>query len=672
MTYAGRPPVDPSTRVDYTALPSGALVGRYEVVRVLGQGGFGITYLARDIQLDREVAIKEYLPAALAVRQDGSSVLPRSNEAAGDFDWGRSRFIEEGRTLANLHEAPSIVKVFDFLEANGTAYIVMELLRGETLEERVGVDGPLSPGAFEAILWPLIAGLQRVHEAGFLHRDIKPANVMLGAQDKATLIDFGASRVAVAGRSRVMTAIFTPGYAAPEQFSSARQGTWTDIYGLAATLHYALTGKAPPSAVDRLMNDTYEPLVDRQPRLISRSLLAGIDAALSIHAEERPQTIADWRVALRQRAPPEEATVVMHRQPIAPEPLEPPTRRKTRGLAVAAPILLLLLGASGYYAWTALPQKAAPPPTDDMKRALQASEAGRQGAEALAEQLKTEATRRAADDEARRKSEASAAQAQKIAAEAQGKREAERRKAEEEAKAPTVAPPTPAFDGTYGGNLSETITVGGRVMPTTLRLAGTGLSGQIVYQRCAAVPVTLAVSPSGDISGNVRLPDTMACALTTTVATGRVTSHGLHLDLRGPGIGARGTLVKNGEASLLPAPPVASSVAAASTFEGAYSGSLSFSASGGSPAGLRPLGADLRVSQGRLTGRFLHPVCGATSISLPVDAAGVVSGTARLHELNGCAMNDAAVSGRVTANAVTLDIRGIGVTARGSLSRRAD
>src|SRR5918999_1442753 len=159
MSTAAPPPIAAPTRVDYVALPAGTLIGRYQVVNVLGQGGFGITYLARDTQLGRDVAVKEYLPAALAVRPDGSSVLPRSTEVADDFGWGPSRFIEEGRTLANLHEAPSIVKVFDFLEANGTAYIVMELLRGQTLEDRVTTAGPLGADAVNVILWPLLAGL---------------------------------------------------------------------------------------------------------------------------------------------------------------------------------------------------------------------------------------------------------------------------------------------------------------------------------------------------------------------------------------------------------------------------------------------------------------------------------------------------------------------------------
>src|SRR5215471_13786046 len=133
-----------SPGVNHVALAAGSRIGRYEILGILGQGGFGITYRARDTQLAREVAVKEYLPTGLAVRQGGSTVMPLSTEVADDFTWGRERFIEEGRTLATLHEAPAIVRVFDFLEENGTAYIVMELLRGQTLERKLKHKGPLS------------------------------------------------------------------------------------------------------------------------------------------------------------------------------------------------------------------------------------------------------------------------------------------------------------------------------------------------------------------------------------------------------------------------------------------------------------------------------------------------------------------------------------------------
>jgi serine/threonine protein kinase len=285
-TPSGPSPATPP-EVDYVALRPGQTIGRYEIVSVLGQGGFGITYRARDVQLGREVAIKEYLPSALAVRQDGATVLPRTTKMADDFGWGRDRFVTEGRTLATLHRVPAIVHVFDFLEANGTAYIVMELLSGETLEDRITKKGPLSPDDVDRILWPLLDGLEQVHGAGFLHRDIKPANILLNAEGAPTLIDFGAAREAMVGRTSAMTAIFTPGYAAAEQMTSAKQGPWTDIYGLAATLYHAITGKTPPSAFDRMLDDGYEPLARLNPKGFPPGLLAGIDAALAVVARDQ-------------------------------------------------------------------------------------------------------------------------------------------------------------------------------------------------------------------------------------------------------------------------------------------------------------------------------------------------------------------------------------------------
>src|SRR5918996_4576989 len=306
--------------VDYVALQPGQTIGRYEIVSVLGQGGFGITYRARDVQLGREVAIKEYLPSALAIRQGGSTVLPRTTTMADDFGWGRDRSVTEGRTLASLHRATAIVHVFDYLEANGTAYIVMELLSGETLEERITKGGKLSPEEVDRILWPLLDGLEQVHNAGFLHRDIKPANILLDATGNPTLIDFGASRAAMAGRSTALTAIFTPGYAAAEQMTSAKQGPWTDIYGLSATLYHAITGRTPPGAFDRMLSDTYEPLSQIKPAGFSPGVLAGIDAGLAVVASDRPQSIAGWRPILSMtEAPAGDATVAIGKAP-APAP----------------------------------------------------------------------------------------------------------------------------------------------------------------------------------------------------------------------------------------------------------------------------------------------------------------------------------------------------------------
>src|SRR5262249_16312542 len=170
------------------ALPSGTRLRNYELLSVLGQGGFGITYRGRDLGLNRDVAIKEYLPTALALRE-ATMVVPRSTKLAEDFVWGRQRFLEEARILATLSHVPAVVRVFNFLEDNGTAYMVMELARGETLDQRLQRNGKLSAAEIEPVLERLLDGLDAVHHTGFLHRDIKPANIILDADNSPTLID---------------------------------------------------------------------------------------------------------------------------------------------------------------------------------------------------------------------------------------------------------------------------------------------------------------------------------------------------------------------------------------------------------------------------------------------------------------------------------------------------
>ena len=439
---------DPSTsdpESDFVTLRPGQVVGRYRIVSVLGQGGFGITYRAQDSELGREVAIKEYLPAALAVRQDGTTVVPRSTSAAEDFAWGRDRFIAEGRTLAALHRVPGIVLVHDFLETNGTAYLVMELLGGQTLQARVAGRGPLDAASLEALLRPLLDGLEQVHEAGFLHRDIKPANILLDDQGRPTLIDFGASRAAVAGRSQAMTAVFTPGYAAVEQFTAARQGPWTDIYGLAATLHFAVTGQPPANAVDRVLEDTYVPLADGR-RPFAQNLLAAIDAGLAVRAADRPQSIADWRTLLSQPVsarPDAQATVVMPRArtdaaTVAPSP--PRARRKPAAMALAA-VALAGVAAGGWFLFgprSTTTQPAAPPALANAA-APGAPDRSQEDLEQARREQKAaldEATRLRAEAEARRRSDEEAQLRRKIEDEMRQKAEAEeasRRQAAEEA-----------------------------------------------------------------------------------------------------------------------------------------------------------------------------------------------------------------------------------------------
>ena len=281
-------------------LPVGTRLRNYELLSVLGHGSFGITYRARDVALDREVAIKEYLPVALALRMDDTTVAPRSTEFRADFAWGRDRFLEEARILATLDRVPAVVRVHDFMEAHGTAYMIMALARGETLEQRLDCDGRLPAPIVKHLLGRLLDGLEEVHKAGFLHRDIKPANIILDAKNDPTLIDFGAARASIAGRTAAMTSVYTPRYAAVEQFTSDRLGPWTDIYCLSATLYHAITGRAPPPAIERMLDETWKPLHKLAPAGFARELLTGIDAGLSMRAKDRPQSIASWRAALSE------------------------------------------------------------------------------------------------------------------------------------------------------------------------------------------------------------------------------------------------------------------------------------------------------------------------------------------------------------------------------------
>jgi hypothetical protein len=374
---------------------------------------------------------------------------------ADDFGWGRERFVTEGRTLATLHRVPAIVQVFDFLEGNGTAYIVMELLHGETLEDRIARQSKLKPDEIDRILWPLLDGLERVHNAGFLHRDIKPANILLDGAGHPTLIDFGASRAAMAGRTTALTAIFTPGYAAPEQMTSAKQGPWTDIYALAATLYHAITGKPPASAFDRMLSDTYEPLAQLSPPGFASGLLAGVDSGLSVAARDRPQTIAGWRPMLSMvEAPSGDTTQVLgqapgktveppadHRHvPIVAQPAPSGGGKRSLIWIAAAVVILTLAGGVGYYYYS-MPPPGPDPETVRARQEAEAAEARRLKAEHEAAKLRAEAEKRQRDAEAaaarQRQEEAEAAAKKQFEDETRRKIEAElaaQKRAEEEAK----------------------------------------------------------------------------------------------------------------------------------------------------------------------------------------------------------------------------------------------
>ena len=279
------------------ALPQGYRLQEYELVRVLGAGGFGITYLGYDDHLDKAVAIKEYLPSDIATRTADRSVAPQASEFRGDFQWGLERFLDEVRTLARFDHR-HIIKVHRFFEAHGTAYIVMEYAEGETLSAYLERKGTLTEAELKGILYPLLDGLAVVHEAGILHRDIKPAGIMIRAEDGSPmLIDFGAARQAMGDRT--LEVIVTPGYAPIEQYSSrGNQGSWTDIYALGAVCYRALTGQVPVESLERVRRDPLVPIGELCGGRVSGGVLSAVEWALQVEEEDRPQSVAAWRKML--------------------------------------------------------------------------------------------------------------------------------------------------------------------------------------------------------------------------------------------------------------------------------------------------------------------------------------------------------------------------------------
>ena len=281
------------------ALPQGHRLQEYELVRVLGFGGFGMTYLGFDHNLDKAVAIKEYLPSDIATRTSDNSVVPQASQFRDDFEWGLDRFVDEARALARFDHR-HVIKVHRFFEAHGTAYIVMEYAEGETLSAFLERKGTLTEAELKAILYPLLDGLEVIHRADFLHRDIKPGNIIIRDEDNSpVLLDFGSARQAISARSRSVTSIITPGYAPIEQYSSrSDQGPWTDIYALGGVCYRALTGQVPDDAPDRMRNDPLVPVAQRCIDQARGEFLSAIDWALAVDEGDRPQSVAEWRAKL--------------------------------------------------------------------------------------------------------------------------------------------------------------------------------------------------------------------------------------------------------------------------------------------------------------------------------------------------------------------------------------
>lgn len=274
----------------------------YRIEKILGQGGFGITYLAYDSNLDQHVAIKEYLPMELAVREGDFSVYPASHAQDERYRWGLDRFLAEARTLAKFRH-PAIVRVLSVFEANNTAYMVMEYQEGRSLQQLLEQRRTLPEPELAAIVRPLLDGLDIIHATGFIHRDIKPSNIFVHADGHPVLLDFGSARQALGEQTQTLTSVVSPGYAPFEQYYSRgdRQGPWTDIYGLGATLYRAISGLQPMAAIDRseailkAERDVFVSAAELGEGRYSPTFLGAVDAALHFNEKKRPQTVAEWR-----------------------------------------------------------------------------------------------------------------------------------------------------------------------------------------------------------------------------------------------------------------------------------------------------------------------------------------------------------------------------------------
>ena len=380
-TVAAPRSANPNQSDTGNALPPGTTLGEFELLGVLGEGGFGIVYTAQDHSLRRRVALKEYMPASLASRNEGSQVQVRSERYRETFEIGLRSFINEARLLAQF-DHPSLVKVYRFWEANGTAYMVMPLYEGVTLKNKLRQMGGAPDEAWlMGMLAPLTEALAVIHAESCYHRDIAPDNIiLLAGSERPLLLDFGAARQVISDMTQALTVILKPGYAPVEQYAEVpemKQGPWTDVYALAATVHYAVAGRTPPPSVGRLMDDNFIPVSQTAAGRYSEAFLQAIDHGLRVRPADRTPTIDAFRADLGlhpaelgvTRALP--VTAAAPRPAPAPGPsaapagatviATPPPAKSSKGVAMAGVAALLVAGAAATWFATRTPAPAPAP-----------------------------------------------------------------------------------------------------------------------------------------------------------------------------------------------------------------------------------------------------------------------------------------------------------------------
>ena len=311
-------PMSQSAPTTVDALPTGAALSHYAVTGLIGQGGFGVVYLARDTRSNRTVAIKEFLPTSIAGRIADGRVVPLSHEMANAYSYGLKGFLREANLLAEFSH-PALVAVHQAWEQNGTAYMAMQYYPGKTLREvRTRMTARPTEPQIQAWMSPVFDAVAELHAHRVIHRDISPDNILVMAAGETVLLDLGAARQVLGGMTQALTTILKPGFAPIEQYvedGSMEQGRWTDVYGLGAVIYFLVAGHPPTPATSRLVRDSMPTLATLAPQnMYSPAFSAAVAKALSIRAIDRFKSMAEFRTALgwvpqpRPQAAPTERT----------------------------------------------------------------------------------------------------------------------------------------------------------------------------------------------------------------------------------------------------------------------------------------------------------------------------------------------------------------------------
>ncbi|KEY58984.1 serine/threonine-protein kinase [Serratia sp. DD3] len=331
------------------SLPIGYRFNEFEIKEVIGEGGFGIVYRAYDHQLERIIAIKEYIPSMLVVRNEDLTLSLRGERFHRTFQAGLNSFIQEARLLARFSH-PALLHVLRFWEENGTAYMATQFYSGTTLKKFWAQHPEKINEAWIRNLMPtLLSAINTIHQEGYLHRDISLDNIQIQENQLPVLLDFGSARKEIGNLSDETEIMLKPGFAPIEQYtenSDSEQGAWTDIYALGAVLHSLIVKAPPPVSVVRSIEDHYQPLTDRRPKGYSLDLLDAIDRALALKPEERPQTIGEMAELLHLSIANENE--IINAQPsttnVIPVAARPPTARTTPSTKRSGPLMTLGAG----------------------------------------------------------------------------------------------------------------------------------------------------------------------------------------------------------------------------------------------------------------------------------------------------------------------------------------